>query len=199
MPTHTRWNHNIHYGGEVLRRVPRGATDVLDVGCGIGMLTRELAPLSQRVVGIDTDEPSLRIAREETSASNVEYVHDDFLQHPFPAESFDLIAAITALHHMDIEQGLRRMAHLLTPGGRLVVVGFAATRSPRDLWYDSLGFWAHRYYKLRYGWWEHPSPVLCEGLDSHDEVRRIAQHVLPGAQFRRLVLWRHLLTWEKPS
>lgn len=197
MPAQNRWNHNIHYQGEVLRRVPSGATDVLDVGCGTGMLTRELAPLSHRVVGIDTHEPSLQIAREETSAPNVEYLHGDFLQHPFPAHSFDLIAAITSLHHVNIEQGLRRMADLLKPGGRLVVVGYAGTRSLPDLGYNSLGFWAHRFYKLRYGWWEHPSPILCENLDSHGEVRRIAQNVLPGARFRRLVLWRHLLTWEK--
>ncbi|RIS92528.1 methyltransferase domain-containing protein, partial [Mycobacteroides abscessus] len=120
-----------------------------------------------------------------------------FLEHPFPAESFDLIAAVAALHHMDIEQGLRRMSDLLKPGGRIVIVGFAANRSVTDLWYDGLGFWLHRYYRLRYGWWEHPSPVSCEGLDSHDEVRRIAQRVLPGARLQRLVLWRHLLTWEK--
>ncbi|AMU54881.1 class I SAM-dependent methyltransferase [Mycobacteroides abscessus] len=197
MPDHGRWNHNIHYQREVLRRVPAHATDVLDVGCGIGMLTRELAPLAQRVVGIDTHEPSLHIARAETSASNVEYVRGSFLEHPFPAESFDLIAAVAALHHMDIEQGLRRMSDLLKPGGRIVIVGFAANRSVTDLWYDGLGFWLHRYYRLRYGWWEHPSPVSCEGLDSHDEVRRIAQRVLPGARLQRLVLWRHLLTWEK--
>lgn len=98
---------------------------------------------------------------------------------------------------MDIEQGLRRMSDLLKPGGRIVIVGFAANRSVTDLWYNGLGFWLHRYYRLRYGWWEHPSPVRCEGLDSHDEVRRIAQRVLPGARLQRLVLWRHLLTWEK--
>lgn len=89
------------------------------------------------------------------------------------------------------------MSDLLKPGGRIVIVGFAANRSVTDLWYDGLGFWLHRYYRLRYGWWEHPSPVSCEGLDSHDEVRRIAQRVLPGARLQRLVLWRHLLTWEK--
>ncbi|KRQ23797.1 methyltransferase [Mycobacteroides sp. H001] len=195
----TRWNHNIHYQREVLRRVPASATDVLDVGCGTGMLTRELAPLAQRVVGIDSDDPSLRIARTETSAPNVEYIHADFLQHPFPAGSFDLIAAIASLHHMDVERGLQRMSDLLKPGGRIVVVGFAASHSLADLWYNSLGFWTHRYYRFRHGWWEHPSPIICEGLDSHDEVRRIAQRVLPGARLQRLVLWRHLLTWEKPS
>jgi len=193
-----RWNHNIHYQREVLRRIPAGATDVLDVGCGIGMLTRELAPLAQRVVGIDPHEPSLQLARAETSAPNVEYICDDFLQHPFPTGSFDLIAAITALHHMDIEQGLGRMSDLLKPGGRIVVIGFAASRSLTDLWYNSLGFWAHRYYRFRRGWWEHPSPIICEDLDSHDDVRRIAQRVLPGARLQRLVMWRHLLTWEKP-
>ena len=124
-----RWNHNIHYQSEVLRRVPDAASSALDIGCGAGMLTRALAPHVRSVVGIDLHAPSLEIAREETTAENVTYIEGNFLTYPFEPESFDLVAAIASLHHVDIERGLRRAAALLRPGGRLVVVGLAASRS----------------------------------------------------------------------
>ncbi|WP_425252683.1 methyltransferase domain-containing protein [Mycobacteroides abscessus] len=56
-----------------------------DVGCGIGMLTRELAPLAQRVSGSTPTNRACASPRAETSASNVEYVAASFLEHPFPA------------------------------------------------------------------------------------------------------------------
>ncbi|GAA0991221.1 hypothetical protein GCM10009555_078180 [Acrocarpospora macrocephala] len=37
-----RWNHNIHYHPRILRAIPEGAQRALDVGCGEGMLAREL-------------------------------------------------------------------------------------------------------------------------------------------------------------
>lgn len=193
-----RWNHNIHYQSEVLRRVPDGASTALDIGCGIGMLTRALAPHVREVIGIDPHSPSLAIARAETAADNVSYLEGDFLTHPFEPESFDLVAAVTSLHHMDLESALRRAADLLRPGGQLVVVGFAPRSGPSDLPYDALGFFVHRYFRMRNGLWEHPSPVVFEGVDTHSSIRDKALNLLPGAEFRRLVMFRHLLTWEKP-
>jgi hypothetical protein len=37
------WNHNVHYHGVVLRNVPRGCGEALDVGCGDGLLVLALA------------------------------------------------------------------------------------------------------------------------------------------------------------
>jgi 2-polyprenyl-3-methyl-5-hydroxy-6-metoxy-1,4-benzoquinol methylase len=48
-----RWNHNIHYYPLVLAAVPAGCRRALDVGCGEGQLTRELAVRVPEVVGID--------------------------------------------------------------------------------------------------------------------------------------------------
>jgi 2-polyprenyl-3-methyl-5-hydroxy-6-metoxy-1,4-benzoquinol methylase len=53
-----RWNHNIHYHPRIVAAVPSGAR-VLDVGCGEGMLTRELAVRAGSVLGIDIDAPSI--------------------------------------------------------------------------------------------------------------------------------------------
>ena len=40
--TSRRWNHNIHYHGVILKEVLEGVRMALDVGCGNGLLTREL-------------------------------------------------------------------------------------------------------------------------------------------------------------
>ena len=57
MPTTSRrWNHNIHYHGVIFREISKGARTALDVGCGNGLLTRELQRVVPEVVGIDADE-----------------------------------------------------------------------------------------------------------------------------------------------
>ena len=57
-----RWNHNIHYHPLVLAAVPDHAERALDVGCGEGMLARELRRRVPHVVAIDRDEQSIRPA-----------------------------------------------------------------------------------------------------------------------------------------
>src|SRR5512133_3608045 len=68
----------------------------------------------------------------------------DFMTHPFAPGSFDHIASIAALHHMDAGAALARMGELLAPGGTLAVVGLARRVLPgvryrrRLLWRYSL-------------------------------------------------------------
>jgi SAM-dependent methyltransferase len=114
-----RWNHNIHYGLEVLELVPATATDALDVGCGDGWMVRQLSHRVPRVVGLDPDEASISLARGFASHAAVEYVEGDLLTYRVEPSSFDFITCIAALHHMDEQAGMRRMAELLRPGGTL--------------------------------------------------------------------------------
>ena len=127
------WNHNIHYGRVVLDAVPAGCERALDVGCGEGWLARELRRSVPHVTGIDRDEPSIELARRHDPASDIEYLLGDFLNVPFEPGSFDLVASVAALHHMDAAAALRRMRELLRPGGTLAVVGLARSRFPTDL------------------------------------------------------------------
>lgn len=47
------------------------------------------------------------------------------MNHPLEPASFDFIASVASLHHMDVAAALVRMRSLLRPGGRLVVIGLA--------------------------------------------------------------------------
>src|SRR5947209_13960110 len=115
------WNHNTHYHRLVMNSVPVGAARALDVGCGDGDLLADLSPVVGDLVGIDVDAPTLERAASTAPAATL--INGDFLTYPFEPASFDLVAAIASMHHMDLEAGLRRMAELLRPGGIAVVVG----------------------------------------------------------------------------
>jgi SAM-dependent methyltransferase len=146
--TADRWNHNINYHATLLRAVPLHAQSALDIGCGEGMFTRELAPVIPTVVGIDSDQLSIDQAREQAGVQPIEYLLGDFLEYPFENESFDFIASVATLHHMNAAAALTRMGTLLRPGGALAILGLARSSSLRDLPYEVAGLIAHRAHSL---------------------------------------------------
>jgi len=193
-----RWNHNTHYYPLVLAAVPDGCRRALDVGCGEGMLARELAARVPQVVGIDKHEPSIALAREQGPAGRVEYVLGDFLEYPFPAASFGLVSCVAALHHLDPAAALTRMAGLLAPGGTLVVSGVARSRWS-DLPLDVVAVIVNLGYRAVRGYWHHPSPTVWPPPHTYREIRALAGDLLPGVRYRRHLLWRYSLTWTRPS
>jgi len=192
-----RWNHNTHYYPLVLAAVPDGCRRALDVGCGEGMLARELAVRVPQVVGIDKHEPSIALAREQGPAGRVEYVLGDFLEYPFPAASFGLVSCVAALHHLDPAAALTRMAGLLAPGGTLVVNGVARSRW-FDLPLDAVAVLVNLGYRAARGYWHHPSPIVWPPPHTYREIRALAGDLLPGVRYRRHLLWRYSLTWTRP-
>jgi 2-polyprenyl-3-methyl-5-hydroxy-6-metoxy-1,4-benzoquinol methylase len=200
----SRWNHNIHYHPLILDALPRPCPRVLDVGCGEGMLARQLRATASEVTAIDLDPTSIQLAREHrrddapTAGAPIDYVLGDFLSHPFAADSFDAIVSVATLHHMDTTTALARMRDLLKPGGTLAVVGLARTRIPLDLPIELAAVIAHRFHLLTKSLWEHPSPTLWPPPHTYPEIRRIAAEVLPGVHYRRHPLWRYSLIWTKP-
>ena len=163
------------------------------------MLTRELRRRADDVVGIDLHEPSIRLARDQSGPDHVGYVVGDFLTYPFEAESFDIIVSVATLHHMDASGALARMRSLLCPGGRLVVIGLARTRTPLDLACDIAGVVADRLYKRVRTYWDHSAPTVWPPPLTYGQTRRIAARALPGVRYRRLLLFRYSLVWAKPA
>lgn len=193
-----RWNRNIHYHRLLLQHVPAAASRVLDVGCGEGMLVRQLSKLSHHVTGIDSDGPSIARAKELTTAGNVSFVLGDVMSHPFEHGSFDAIFSVATLHHLDTGAALQRLASLLEPGGVLGVIGIGRPEM-RDLTWQAVGVAASVVYRFTKPMWEHPSPMVWPPAHTNREVERIARALLPGCRFRRHVLWRYSLLWAKPS
>jgi SAM-dependent methyltransferase len=176
-----RWNHNIHYYPLVLAAVPSGCQRALDVGCGEGMLARQLACCVPQVMGIDQDARSIEAARGKGRDNQVGFVCGDFLVHPFRPASFGLISCVAALRHMDAAAALARMSHLLAPGGSLVIVGLARSRLP-DLPRDAAAIIGDRVHRVTKGYWQHPSPTVWAPPHAYRQIRALAGETLPGVR-----------------
>jgi len=194
------WNHNVHYQPLILAAVPPGCGAALDVGCGDGMLAAKLAGRCGQVTGIDLDRRMIALARERCAAtgSAATFVRADFLAYPFKDASFDFTCANTALHHMDFAAALAKMARVLRPGGRLAVVGLADNGSLTDWVIGAAGIPADRYYKLTRGEGSAGAPVKAPG-QTWAQARAAALRALPGVRYRRHLLSRYSLVWDKPG
>jgi len=98
-----------------------------DIGCGIGLLTCELAKevgASGRVVGLDVSADMIDAARERAKGlANAEFRVCDATSLDIPAASLDFAAAVQVyLYVKDVERALASVARALKPGGRLVIV-----------------------------------------------------------------------------
>jgi 2-polyprenyl-3-methyl-5-hydroxy-6-metoxy-1,4-benzoquinol methylase len=193
-----RWNHNLHYHSVILGAVPQGCKRALDVGCGEGMLARELRALVPDVTAIDLDEPSILLARAHVT-DRIDYVLGDVMTYDFEPSSFDLVASVAFLHHVGVAAGLERMRDLLRPGGTLAVIGLARSRYPQDLPIDIAASLRTRLHKLTKAYWEHSAPTVWPPENTFNETRDIATRVLPGIRYRRHLLWRYSLIWTKPA
>jgi demethylmenaquinone methyltransferase/2-methoxy-6-polyprenyl-1,4-benzoquinol methylase len=96
---------------------------VLDLCCGTGALTRELARRvpSGHVSGVDFSPHMLSVARGHASPANTDYQEADVLRLPFAAGAFDAAAMAFSMRNVsDIAACLREVARVLKPGASFV-------------------------------------------------------------------------------
>lgn len=104
----------------------------IDLGCGNGRFLAALAARGSAVTGVDAYEDSLR--RALARAPGATLLAADVAAVPLPAASFDLVAALDVLEHLEPGRFLAEARRLLAPGGRLLlsVPAFACLWSERD-------------------------------------------------------------------
>ncbi len=106
-----------------LSSVPPGGR-VLEVGCGTGRATKELARLGYRVVAVELGEALAEVTRRNVATyPNVEVITAAFEEWPLPSEPFDLVTAFDVWHWLDPKVALDRAAAALRPGGAIAIVG----------------------------------------------------------------------------
>jgi 2-polyprenyl-3-methyl-5-hydroxy-6-metoxy-1,4-benzoquinol methylase len=192
------WNHNTAYHPWLVGIAAEHRGDVLDVGCGDGLLAQRLAPVSRSVTGIDPNPAAIGRATDRlASVRHVTVSHGDFQDYQPGAHRFDLITFVASLHHMDLRASLVKARDLLTPTGEIAVVGISANTTVRDWVWSAMCVPA-----ARIGSWLHSETrnvgvVVKDPQEGLDDIRRTVDEVLPEALVRRALYYRYLLRWSR--
>lgn len=137
------------YTRQAFQRLPEmHRPSILDVGCGPGAASMELARLSSGdIFGLDFHQPFLdRLdvkIREAGLEDRVKAVHGSMFEMAFPEKSFDVIWAEGSIYIIGFERGLSEWRRFLRPAGYLVVTEMAWLRPdpPAEL----CAFWQENY------------------------------------------------------
>ncbi|MEM6891447.1 MAG: methyltransferase domain-containing protein [Pseudomonadota bacterium] len=138
----TRLLDSVYQGADVTRRRqgsfdalgPGPGETIVDVGCGNGLLTLELARAvgrSGRVIGVDPSEDMLQSAQERCQGQScVEFAAGSADSLPISSNAIDKAVSVQVFEYLeDIPSALSEIHRVLKPGGALVI---------GDIHFDSL-------------------------------------------------------------
>lgn len=100
-----------------------GGKSVLEIGCGDGARSVELARLCMRLEAVDPDEAALTVARRDHAAGNLTYSQGRAEQLAFADAAFDSVIFSLSLHHVPVAkmaQAITEAARVSKPEGRIV-------------------------------------------------------------------------------
>ncbi|MFB9678863.1 class I SAM-dependent methyltransferase [Streptosporangium vulgare] len=167
-----RWRTAENSAAHLLPHLRPGMT-LLDVGCGPGTITADLAEriAPGAVTAVEITEEALGLARAEAARrgrSDITFAVADVHALEFPDDTFDVVHAHQVLQHVgDPVRALREMRRVCRPGGIVAV---------RDSDYSAFAWFPER-------------PELDEWMDLYQKVAR-ANGGEPDAG-RRLLSWAH--------
>ncbi len=155
---------------------------LLDLCCGNGLITKELAGRCHRVVGVDFSQPLIEIANSDHRPSNVTYFRMDVLDvgdlRKFVAEPFTKVAMVRGLQYFDkrdLVTLLRNITSLLSDSG-IILLAEVPDRDRKGVFYNTMrrrlrGTWERMTGRDQLGtWWDAPSiERTCDslGLECH--------------------------------
>lgn len=206
LPDEGRWNHNNHYFAYLLRQLPTGVRMALDIGCGAGELTGQVAKRVGYVIGLDLSQAMIEKASKSNPASNITYMRADF--DDFTSRDLGAIVSSAALHHLDLEKVLPKVARLLAPGGVFLALDLYRRAGFFDRLLDVLAAPSNLLLMVirngrlwltpaaREAWRDHGG---IDRLLTFTELRSIFERHLPGTKLKRHLFWRYSAVYQKPK
>ena len=197
------------YERALLSYLPARCGRVLEVGCGHGVLTRQVARRAEQVLALDLSPEMVRVARARSAeAPNIEYRVADVTTTALPEAAFDVVLSVATLHHVPLAEVVPRLAAAVRPGGWLLIQDVATRRGLRHLPVNALAWLVRR---LRGGhgavrgadartiaalYREHGAD---ERYLTPAEAERAYRELLPGARVVHHLEWRYTAVWRRPA
>lgn len=118
-------------GEAILRESqPSSDMDVLDYGCGTGLVSLFLLPHVRSVTGADNSPGMLEVLQRkiaEGGIENMKVMHLNLEERPVPSDRYHMIVTSMTMHHVaDTGKVLRAFHELLHPGGKLCIADLDA-------------------------------------------------------------------------
>jgi 2-polyprenyl-6-hydroxyphenyl methylase/3-demethylubiquinone-9 3-methyltransferase len=123
------------FGRDPKAEQPLHDLDILDIGCGGGLLCEPLTRLGARVTGIDAAEKNVQVARAHAAQSGLDIAYQHAAAEDLAAaadsERYDVVLNMEVVEHVaDVAGFLATSATLIKPGGAMVVA--TLNRTPKS-------------------------------------------------------------------
>lgn len=106
-------------------------TDVLEIGCGTGLITKEIQ--ATNIIAVDINEWAMEQARIHANKNNVKVMYGNAEELPFKEDSFDFVVCAEVLEHLvHIKTAINEIYRVLKNEGMLI--GTVPSRNPIWKW-----------------------------------------------------------------
>jgi ubiquinone/menaquinone biosynthesis C-methylase UbiE len=202
------WTTNNHYHEFLLKQIPENCENALEIGCGTGAFARRLAERCGRVTALDLSPEMIRVARERSKQfENLQFELADAMTWDFPKSRFNFVCTIATLHHLDQRELLPKIKDALKPNGILVILDLVQSSSIVERMLDVIGLGVSSGLQLIHNGRLQSPPEVRKAWEQHgqhdhyptiQQLRALANEILPRSSVKRHLLWRYTLVYQKP-
>lgn len=188
----------------LLGQLPRDARTALDVGCGAGVLSRELARRGLSILAIDLSPRMIEVARLRTPPLvPVEFRIADIMQDALGDRTFDVVVSANVVHHLPLRAVVPRLTSAVRPGGTLLLQDVVTRDGLLDFPLNVVAAISNRLRRSR----SRTSSIdaLYERHGAGErylrprEVDSAYRELLPGARVLHHLEWRYSVVWRRPD